>query len=105
MSDNAIGTELARADTAQIPGEDNRPDQTLAPTKDPEADTGQKYAEKHKADEAGRNKRRPLVITGGILVVVLLTAGGLFYWLSTRNLETTDDAYTDGRAIAIAPQV
>jgi membrane fusion protein (multidrug efflux system) len=77
----------------------------LTPTKDPESDTGQKYEEKDKADEAGRNKRRPLVITGGILVVVLLTAGGLFYWLSTRNLETTDDAYTDGRAIAIAPQV
>jgi membrane fusion protein (multidrug efflux system) len=105
MSDNAIGAELARADTAQIPGDDNRPDQTATPTKDFQSDSGHKYAEKDKAEEASRNQRRPLVITGGILAVVLLTAGGLFYWLSTRNIETTDDAYTDGRAIAIAPQV
>jgi membrane fusion protein (multidrug efflux system) len=105
MSDNAIGAELARADTAQVAGDDNRPDQTATPTKNFQSDAGHKYAEKDKAEEASRNKRRPLVIAAGILVVVLLTAGGLFYWLSTRNLETTDDAYTDGRAIAIAPQV
>jgi len=105
MSDNAVGAELARADTAQVPGDDNRPDQTATPTKDFETDSGHKYAEKDKAEEAGHNKRRPLVVAVGILVVVLLVAGGLFYWLTTRNLETTDDAYTDGRAIAIAPQV
>jgi membrane fusion protein (multidrug efflux system) len=105
MSDNAVGTELARADTAQVPGDDNRPDQTATPTKDFESDSGHKYSGKDKAEEAGNNKRRPLVVAVGILVVVLLVAGGLFYWLTTRNLETTDDAYTDGRAIAIAPQV
>jgi membrane fusion protein (multidrug efflux system) len=105
MSDNAIDAEIARADTTQIPRDDNRPDQTHRPRKDSESGSGHEYAEKDKAEEAGRNKRRPLVITGGILVVVLLAAGGLFYWMSTRNLESTDDAYTDGRAIAIAPQV
>jgi membrane fusion protein (multidrug efflux system) len=105
MSDNAIGAELARADTAQVPGDDNRPDQTVTPTKDFQSDSGHKYAETDKAEEERRNKRRPLVIAVGILVVVLLAAGGFFYWLSTRNLETTDDAFTDGRAIAIAPQV
>ena len=41
----------------------------------------------------------------GLLVIALLIAGGLYYWWSTRNLESTDDAYTDGRAITIAPQV
>jgi membrane fusion protein (multidrug efflux system) len=102
MSDNAVGAELARADTAQVPGDDNRPDQTATPRKDFESDSD---AEKDKAEEASHNKRRRPVIAAGILVVVLLVAGGLFYWLSTRNLETTDDAYTDGRAIAIAPQV
>jgi len=105
MSDNAIDAEIARADTTQIPRDDNRPDQTPTPRKDSESSSGHEYAEKDRAEEAGRNKRRPFVFTGGILVVVLLAAGGLFYWLSTRNLENTDDAYTDGRAIAIAPQV
>ena len=36
---------------------------------------------------AGRTERRRLV------------------WYSTRNLESTDDAFVDGRAITIAPQV
>jgi membrane fusion protein, multidrug efflux system len=38
-------------------------------------------------------------------VLLLLAIGGLYYWLITRNIESTDDAYTDGRAITIAPQV
>ena len=31
--------------------------------------------------------------------------GGGWYWYSRRNLETTDDAFIDGRAITMAPQV
>jgi membrane fusion protein (multidrug efflux system) len=58
-----------------------------------------------KAEEEVRKNRRPLIITIGVIVVLLLIAGGLFYWLTTRNLESTDDAYTDGRAITIASQV
>lgn len=42
---------------------------------------------------------------GAIFVFGLLIGGGAYYWFSTRNLEWTDDAYTDGRAITIAPQV
>jgi len=57
------------------------------------------------AKETVRKKRRPLVAVIGIAVVGLLVVGGIYYWLSTRNLESTDDAYTDGRAISIAPQV
>ncbi|HEY0911018.1 MAG TPA: HlyD family secretion protein, partial [Bradyrhizobium sp.] len=57
------------------------------------------------ADEETRKKRRPLVAIIGIVVVVLLVAGGLYYWIENRNLESTDDAYTDGRAINIAAQV
>lgn len=68
MSDNAIGAELARADTAQVPADGNRPDQTATPKKDFQSDAGHKYAEKDKAEEASRNKRRPLVIAAGILV-------------------------------------
>jgi membrane fusion protein (multidrug efflux system) len=31
--------------------------------------------------------------------------GGGWYWYATRNEVTTDDAYTDGNAITVAPQV
>ena len=39
------------------------------------------------------------------MVIALLVIGGIYYWLSTRNIEETDDAYTDGRAITIAPRI
>ncbi|MGH6834914.1 MAG: HlyD family secretion protein [Methylocella sp.] len=56
----------------------------------------------------GKNQpreRRGRVVWGGVLIFGLLIGGGVYYWLSTRNLEWTDDAYTDGRAVTIAPQV
>jgi len=58
-----------------------------------------------KSREEARRKRRPAVFIIGAAVLILLAAGGVYYWLSTRDIETTDDAYTDGRAITIAPQV
>jgi membrane fusion protein (multidrug efflux system) len=60
---------------------------------------------KENADEETRKKRRPRIAVIGVAVVVLLAAGGFYYWFTTRNLESTDDAYTDGRAITIASQV
>ena len=57
------------------------------------------------ADEATRRKRRPMVWVIGLVVVAALIGGGYYYWVSTRGLESTDDAFTDGRAIDIAPQV
>jgi len=38
-------------------------------------------------------------------VLALLVAGGAYYYIANKGLEDTDDAYTDGRAIDIAPQV
>jgi membrane fusion protein (multidrug efflux system) len=69
------------------------------------ADADAKENPSDTADEATRKKRRPLVAVIGIVVVVLLIAAGLYYWIQNRNLESTDDAYTDGRAITIAAQV
>jgi membrane fusion protein (multidrug efflux system) len=57
-------------------------------------------------DEKSRpRERRGRVFLGGILIFGLLIGGGIYFWLSTRNIEWTDDAYTDGRAVTIAPQV
>ena len=39
------------------------------------------------------------------IVALLAIAGGAYYFISTRNLESTDDAFIDGRAVTIAPQV
>ncbi len=44
---------------------------------------------------------RLVAIVGGLLGVGIAA----YYWISSRNVELTDDAFTDGRAIAVAPQV
>ena len=58
-----------------------------------------------KQSEERRKKRRPTVYIVGALVLLLLIAGGLYYYFSTRGLVSTDDAYTDGRVVMIAPQI
>ncbi|HUI20642.1 MAG TPA: HlyD family secretion protein [Methylocella sp.] len=50
-------------------------------------------------------KRRPFRILAGAFVLIVLAGSGIYYWLSIRNIEWTDDAYTDGRAVSVAPQV
>jgi membrane fusion protein (multidrug efflux system) len=57
------------------------------------------------AGEAKRRGRRPVVLLIGIVIVGALIAGGVYYWVTTRGLESTDDAFIDGRAVNIAPQV
>jgi membrane fusion protein, multidrug efflux system len=47
--------------------------------------------------------KKPIIIL--VIIVVLLAIVAFIWWFATRNQETTDDAYTDGNAITIAPQV
>ena len=49
------------------------------------------------------HSRLPLIIGG--VVVALALVGGLIYSLVNRGKVTTDDAYTDGRAISVASNV
>ncbi len=52
-----------------------------------------------------RRARVPVGLIVMLLVVLALAAGGTYYWYLTKDEESTDDAYTDGRAVMIAPQV
>jgi membrane fusion protein, multidrug efflux system len=47
--------------------------------------------------------RTPIIIL--IVIAVIAMVGGLIFWLMTRNQESTDDAYTEGNAVSIAPKV
>ncbi len=52
-----------------------------------------------------KKRRSPLVwIILGVGALIAI-AGGTYYWYSTKDQESTDDAYTDGRAITIAPKI
>jgi membrane fusion protein (multidrug efflux system) len=52
---------------------------------------------------SGRRGQTSRLIIIALVVVIALGAGT--YWFVTRNSESTDDAFTDGRAIMIAPKV
>jgi membrane fusion protein (multidrug efflux system) len=52
---------------------------------------------------AEKRSKLPLIILGIVLVMAAI-GGGAEWWL-TRNEVSTDDAYTDGHAITISPQV
>ena len=48
-------------------------------------------------------RKKPLILLA-VAIIVLAVGAGL-WWFLTRNQESTDDAYTDGNAITIAPRV
>jgi membrane fusion protein (multidrug efflux system) len=89
---------------------------TQAPSR-PRADAGQpatpappseedrKKQEQERAQDQRRARARPFVRIGMVVIAIGLITGGIYYWQSTKNIEDTDDAYTDGRAITIAPHV
>jgi membrane fusion protein (multidrug efflux system) len=64
---------------------------------------GDESTGEERAGERRRPGRRPLIVLAAVVVVLVI--GGGWYYLSTRSQETTDDAFTDGNAITIAPQV
>lgn len=69
-----------------------------------EAKNGGKGNEEQ-ATEGQRKKRRPVVLIVVAVVALLGIAAGVWYWLSHRGKVDTDDAYTDGNVVSIAPQV
>lgn len=63
-------------------------------------------SEGDKSDKGDGKKgpgKKPLIILG--VVAVLLAIGALVWWFLMRNQVSTDDAYTDGDAVTIAPKV
>ena len=73
------------------------------------AETGERHGRDDEAEDdqktkqKGKNSRWPLIILAVVTVAAII--GGVIYWLSTRDLESTDDAYTEGNAVSIAPKV
>ncbi len=94
-----------RSDEAH-PGTDH-PDAEHGTEADEDAgdDAGDAARDDASADQQARKKRRPVVLVVSLLVLAALGLCGAYYFLSTRNIEDTDDAFTDGFAVQIAPQV
>jgi membrane fusion protein (multidrug efflux system) len=103
MSDNPLGENTLGLDDMGAVKE--RSTRLSAEKHTADADVGHAGSGWDKIDEETRKKRRPRILIIGFVVIACLIVGGAYYWLSTRNVESTDDAYTDGRAVTIAPQV
>ncbi|MGC0849682.1 HlyD family secretion protein [Pantoea agglomerans] len=52
--------------------------------------------------ERKRPGKKPLIILAVVVVIMLIV--GFCFWFTTRNIETTDDAFTEGDAVTIAPK-
>lgn len=64
-----------------------------------------KQGEEGKNGDNGRKRpgKKPLIILGIVVIVMVIVA--LVWWFMTRNEETTDDAFTEGDAVTVAPKV
>jgi len=57
-----------------------------------------------KSDESHKTPgKKPLVILGIVVIVIVVVA--LIFWLMNRNIESTDDAFTEGNAVTVAPKI
>jgi membrane fusion protein (multidrug efflux system) len=91
-------------------GRDDEQDQDKAANK--KGDEEDENEDEHEGDQKDRQgddhqkkpkSRRPVIIL--VVIAVIAIIGGLVLWLITRNQEGTDDAYTEGNAVSIAPKI
>ena len=80
-------------------GQDNR----RANRKSDQEEDGKDEASDKEATNEQKRTRWPLIALG--IFIIVGTIAALIYWLATKDQVTTDDAYTDGRAVLIAPHV
>jgi membrane fusion protein (multidrug efflux system) len=73
-----------------------------AKTNNPDAaNAGGKDAQQ--SDPAKPHSKKPLIILGVVVLIAAIIA--FFIWFAHRNQVSTDDAYTDGNVITMAPKV
>ncbi|RRZ92909.1 HlyD family secretion protein [Erwinia sp. 198] len=52
--------------------------------------------------ERKRPGKKPLIILAIVVIVMIIV--GFYFWFTGRNIETTDDAFTESDAVTIAPK-
>src|ERR1700712_1987184 len=100
-----------------MPDQDERPDHDGDKARD-DSNRGEKKNDSNKNGGEGKSDgkpddksngekkgpgKTPLIILAVVVIVIIIVAG--IWWFATRNQVSTDDAYTDGDAVTIAPKV
>ncbi len=100
-----------RSDVPEPVAEEQSPERRRPPGKGDEEkkseDGGDKAGGKKQEkdqDEAAK-KSSPWVKIIGAAALVLVVAGGAYYYFADQGTESTDDAYTAGRALTISPKI
>lgn len=104
----APATERPRGRAEAPRAERSQPARTEPPRDDAAHDEQDKGGDRQDGDNGGNGQKRrrsPWIWAVLAIAVLIAIIGGGWYWYSTRNLEDTDDAYTDGNAITVSPQV
>ncbi|NPD67034.1 HlyD family secretion protein [Lichenicola cladoniae] len=99
---------MAEDDQQHDGGQDNHRDDDPKASDKKEAepaDQGSEDKKKEEKHDADRKASKPYVKIGLVLFLLVLVGGGFYFWLTTRGEESTDDAFTSGRTITVAPHV
>ena len=96
--DEAKDKEKGGKDKKKDEGDEGKGD-----NKDGDKSKSEKEDKEGNGTDGGKKRRWPIVVL--VFVIILAIAGGTLYWYLTRNEEDTDDAYTEGNAVSIAPKV
>jgi membrane fusion protein, multidrug efflux system len=84
-------------------GAENAKTNDAGDAKDSGKDTQEGGKEAQPAGPAKPRSKKPLIILGAVVVVAAIIA--FIIWFAYRNQVSTDDAYTDGNVITMAPKV
>jgi len=94
-----------KSDDRKSGGDKDKDDKAKDDTSKAKDDGGKATGKDSEESQNRRKGRRPLVLTIVGIVVLLGLAYAVYYYVTHKNLITTDDAYTDGYIVAVAPRV
>lgn len=88
-----------RSDSRRRSKADTSPDKTDASPKNEGA------SQDKRGGLSGSIKRHPVGAGTVLLVVLLVAAGAVLWWLNARNYEWTDDAFIDARTVTVGAEI
>ena len=94
-----------RGPSAEKPGLPVQRPEQLPPPKDRKTATPPPKTDDKKPSFRERLREHWLLATVAACLLVVAAIGGLLYWLSVRDYESTDDAFVAARSFSIAPKV